>query len=80
MTQDKIDELRKYRNADGNLISLYQLIKTEPEWAKAQIQSLQADLAEAEKVITRAKDMIQANHYFSGLGELKAYTEKMEKK
>jgi hypothetical protein len=44
-----------YYDCEGNEISLYRLIKEEPEWAKSRIQALEGLLAEALPIIEKSE-------------------------
>jgi hypothetical protein len=44
---------RKYHNIDGNPVSLYQLVQTEPNWAANRIAALEAKLEKAREDVER---------------------------
>jgi len=55
-----MNEQRQYFDIDGNPVTLHKLCKTEPEWAQSrielmtkEIESLQAEIAQRDKVIER---------------------------
>jgi hypothetical protein len=47
----------KYYDDDGNEVTLYQLVKTEPEWAAARISVFNELCMEAHKIFVNELDL-----------------------
>jgi hypothetical protein len=53
----------KYYDNDGNEVTLYQLVKTEPEWATVQISIFNELCREAHKIFVNELDLYGPNDH-----------------